>query len=319
MRSRLEVVNIFTFFFLAMYVGVSFVLASLIVAFPGLSFLYQSLLTYFLGFGVPVLAYGLYIRKKSGQSLKETFLFHKTPISTLLMGVAIGFLIQPIMQLIAGVAGLVFKDITTITITDQTMEMPLYQSLIAVALMPAIFEELLCRGMLLDGYRETPVWYTVLIPALFFGLLHLNFQQISYTIAGGIMLVLLARITGSIWPSMIAHFVLNGTQVSLSYLMQKNPAILEWPVIGTYLDPPSTSLMLGTGLIGAGICVPLLVLCYRFLAKRYHWAETRQRVKEFVPANWHKGAFIMYILMGGLLLTALLVEFALDLVPNMMP
>ena len=104
---------------------------------------------------------------------------------------------------------------------DQFVEMmgqmtggPLWSSFLVTAIFAPIFEEWMCRGVVLRGLltKMKPVW-AIVISALFFALIHLNpLQALNAFIIGLVMGYVYYR-TGSLLLTMLIHFVNNGTAV----------------------------------------------------------------------------------------------------------
>jgi membrane protease YdiL (CAAX protease family) len=98
---------------------------------------------------------------------------------------------------------------------------------VALALLPAAaVEELLFRSLPLGGLTWLVAPYWLMWPlALFFGLLH--WPQGGWGVAGttlaAIVFSLLFLTTGSLWPSLAAHYVLNVLQVILAQWAGKQP------------------------------------------------------------------------------------------------
>ena len=71
-------------------------------------------------------------------------------------------------------------------------------------------EELAFRGVLAQRYRKfvAPI-AAVAISALFFGLIHMNFNQFLYAVALGIIFAIVNVASGSIFTSMIMHVTVN--------------------------------------------------------------------------------------------------------------
>ena len=91
---------------------------------------------------------------------------------------------------------------------------PFWSSFLLVAIFAPIFEEWLCRGMVLRGLltKMKPGW-AIVVSALFFALIHLNpWQALNAFIIGVIMGIVYYR-TGSLLLTMLIHFVNNGTAV----------------------------------------------------------------------------------------------------------
>ena len=88
-----------------------------------------------------------------------------------------------------------------------------------VAILPALFEEFVHRGLILRG-TSSVVGYrkAIIISSLLFGLMHLNISQFFYATILGILMGFVATMTRSIWPAVIIHFCNNFINVLLSYL-----------------------------------------------------------------------------------------------------
>lgn len=96
-------------------------------------------------------------------------------------------------------------------------------SIILLALLPAIFEELVFRGILLNGLRDG----LGDIPALFmsaflFAIMHGSIQQLIYTFILGVVLGWIAMRTGSTFSSMLVHFLNNTIVVVINYFTVRN-------------------------------------------------------------------------------------------------
>ena len=94
---------------------------------------------------------------------------------------------------------------------------PLWSSFLVVAIFAPIFEEWLCRGMVLRGLltKMKPVW-AIVISALFFAVIHGNPWQALNAFLIGVLMGYVYYKTGSLILTMIIHFVNNGTAVILS-------------------------------------------------------------------------------------------------------
>ena len=94
---------------------------------------------------------------------------------------------------------------------------PFWSSFLVVAIFAPIFEEWLCRGMVLRGLltKMKPVW-AIVISALFFAVIHANPWQALNAFMIGLLMGYVYYKTGSLILTMIMHFVNNGTSVILS-------------------------------------------------------------------------------------------------------
>ena len=92
--------------------------------------------------------------------------------------------------------------------------------LLLMAVLPALGEEFVFRGLLYHAYRRTSPLAGIILSALFFALMHGNFNQIPYAFFLGIVMALMVEATGSIWISIFMHFMLIGFNAFISWLMK---------------------------------------------------------------------------------------------------
>ena len=311
--NRLLRTNLFVFCFIILYFTFSFAVAWIPALFPidaDIS-LWSSLFIYLFSFGIPALVYALISKRNTGQTLSGFFSFHKLPFVSVLLIIAAAITVQPLMMLISSISQLFFRNVTTSSML-QMAEMPLWAFLLSSAVLPAFFEELICRGIIFNGYQETPSWYALFMPALFFGMLHLNFQQGLYAIAGGIFFALLVKATGSLWSSILAHLAINGLQSLFAwYMLQSgiydNTAALEVP---SSWGPMLLALI--PYIFLTAVTLPLLILCLRQLFILHRRPEN---IRQLPWPHWHHGAWIMYAIMGFLFLYTLATEIMIRLLP----
>ena len=100
-----------------------------------------------------------------------------------------------------------------------------------VAFLPAICEELCFRGALqrimINISRNA--WVGIIITSVLFSALHLQFQGFLPRMFLGVILGAIYWYSGSLWPSILAHFVNNAVQViGVSFApeyIEKNPSV----------------------------------------------------------------------------------------------
>ena len=93
-------------------------------------------------------------------------------------------------------------------------------AILVIALLPAVFEEAVFRGVffriLENKYSKAGL---IIVTGIMFGLMHLNIFNIFETAVLGMALGVLTLISGSIYPAVIMHFVNNAVSVILLNMM----------------------------------------------------------------------------------------------------
>jgi len=168
-----------------------------------------------------------------GERFKPNFPTTKLGGKNILILVVLSFLLQPMMMMISGISGLFFNnDVAELMYTFQRH--PFWLQLLAIAVTPAICEELVFRGYIQSKYSNHTIKKAALINGLFFAMMHLNLQQFAYTFVLGVIFAYMVHYTRSIWAAILPHFIVNGTQVALGRLVFASPA--------AYIDPYAEEL-----------------------------------------------------------------------------
>lgn len=80
---------------------------------------------------------------------------------------------------------------------------------IIICVLPAFFEELIFRGFVLAGSKRLGETFAVIAGGALFSLFHKNPAQTPYQFVMGALFCLIAIKSGSIFPSMLMHFINN--------------------------------------------------------------------------------------------------------------
>ncbi len=89
---------------------------------------------------------------------------------------------------------------------------------VILAVLPAVFEELFFRGLILNSLNGIKRVYAVLISALCFALYHGSVAQLVYQFIYGVALGFLFVTAKSILPCVVAHFINNFAVLLLNFL-----------------------------------------------------------------------------------------------------
>ncbi len=151
--------------------------------------------------------------------------------------------------------------------------------IITSCLLPAIFEEITDRGLLLatlDDVKNDTV--KIIAIGLFFGACHQNIPQLGPTAIAGVIIGFMAVKSGSILPGMIVHFMNNFIITIGSYMSQKNINLGIITVIEDFLFS-NTLIAIGTGAI-CGIAVIFLLREFMRVNQKYQKKDTKQAVED---------------------------------------
>ena len=130
-------------------------------------------------------------------------------------------------------------------------------SMLIMAVLPAIGEELLMRGIVYNGYRNVSPIAAWILSAVLFGLYHMNFNQMPYAIFLGLLFVLMLEAGDSILTTMIMHFMINGLSTTVGYFSSFS---LEEEALDTAVSGNDILMMLPSVLIMVVVMTPILVL-----------------------------------------------------------
>lgn len=88
--------------------------------------------------------------------------------------------------------------------------------LFVVAVMPAVFEEIMFRGILLNGLKSFGKVGSVLLCGALFALYHQNPAQTLYQFCCGVAFALITLRSGSVLPTVLSHFFNNAFILALT-------------------------------------------------------------------------------------------------------
>lgn len=168
--------------------------------------------------GIPLLLYSLLVSKNFKQTLKD-FGFKKLSKKLVLISIGIALTLYFLNIFIANCFGsiiiLLGYDTTIPVLNISNGDM--IKEFILTACLPGLCEEIIHRGMVLNGYKKQGFTrYGLIISSILFGLMHLNIMQFFYATILGFFMGISVITTESIWTSVIAHFTNNFLSVYFS-------------------------------------------------------------------------------------------------------
>lgn len=122
----------------------------------------------------------------------------------------LGFSVFLVMASIVTGFFLPAKSAAEIAVEKQILDRNFMFGLLSVVLLPAVFEELLCRGFILSGLRESLTkWPAIILCSALFGFLHFDPLRVPFTFAAGLAISWAAWQTRSVLLPVVMHFLHN--------------------------------------------------------------------------------------------------------------
>lgn len=178
------------------------------------------------GILLPFLVIGLLVRRKTGDEV----LCFDAPAGKWLMLTSVfwGFAACVIGSYVTNVLADVLDD-AGIHLTSFEFDTPatlpgrlIY--VLAIAVFPALAEELALRGTVMQPLRRYGETYAVIVSALVFAIMHGNLIQAPFAFIAGIAIGYADCITGTIWTGVIIHFINNLYSCLLEFIVADIPS-----------------------------------------------------------------------------------------------
>ncbi len=234
-------------------------------------------------FAVPLLMYTLLVGKNPKQTFKDVGL-NKIGKKVVAISILLGFVLYFINLFVADffqsiIYMLGFETVTLTKTVTETGYLSLLKDLIFTCAFPALFEEFLHRGILLNAgkkYGNTRV--ALVVSSLLFGLMHLNINQFFYAAILGFLMGNVVLASNSIIPSIIIHFINNFLSTLVSYGSK-----LKWaPVV--FVETITEVLMSNVFIfvLTLTVFVMMLFMLYSFLLKLLIKERAKKEVMQII-------------------------------------
>lgn len=176
----------------------------------------------------------------------------------------VSFVLSLVGAILAAIAWMVLKGPNGLSQYLEDMGLSLvgawtpamWYNMVSICILAPTIEELMFRKLLMEPLRPFGDTVAILYSGIAFGLLHMDIQQITYTIAAGIFLGYIMVRTNNIWYCVLQHFLFNASSFILMPIMSNinnNPAAIL------------TLIVLVLGIIGLSILG--IVLFFVFIGR----------------------------------------------------
>ena len=163
---------------------------------------------------VPTVLY-LFIMRKH---VKDIIWFRRFHPLTLLLIPPLVLFMEPLITLLNAISMLFVRNEISNAASALVDHNTLGTSLFFMAFLPCVIEELAYRGVMFGSFHEAGRLKAILMSGILFGLMHMNFNQIAYAVVIGLIFGFVVEATGSIIPTMIMHFLINGFSVVIKHI-----------------------------------------------------------------------------------------------------
>ncbi len=250
----------------------------------GYNLIYGSLIHILILVAIPGLLYWALMPKKQQiviQTIQPKPLSGKVILLVIILGVLLFALNIGISSFFNEII-YIFGYETPVSITkvpelaDTGIKVFLFELLIT-AVYPAICEEFLHRGILLNGTKDIGYKKAIFFSGLLFGLMHFSIEKFFYATILGWIFGLIVVMTKSIWTGVILHFINNALNVYLIYASYNGWWLGDfYDVINLFLSNTSAVV----GLLASVVVMALLVLGSLFLLQRIRHAMRMQQMEK---------------------------------------
>lgn len=230
--------------------------------------------------------------------------FKKANISTALVCALIGVLaVFCFLGLIEGALGNFFNLIgvktSSLSLPNDTIAW-LFVNIFISALLPAVCEELVFRGIIYQGLKNSfSVKSSIMMTSVLFALMHQNIIQFVYPILLGIVFCLVYEKTNNLLYTIIIHFFNNLTTVITSYLFNTGALNIS------FASMPWWAYLVVAALAALGVLI--FVFIYKFFFKNHQKEEIEKEGEVSSFGGIKIGKFPLILIVSVLLSVVMIV------------
>ncbi len=179
-------------------------------------------------FVLPLCLYCAFIKVKP-KAVFKTCNYNKINVPTVFISLGLGVIVFFINIIVSSLFNgiIAFTGYQTpifIGVTQEVSYSFLYFLLdvVLIAVLPALCEEFLHRGIVLQGTKHSGYVRAIIISSILFGLVHFDINKVFYATILGLLMGFVSVVAKNIWVSIIIHFVNNFLATYLDYAKINN-------------------------------------------------------------------------------------------------
>ncbi|MBQ8430534.1 MAG: CPBP family intramembrane metalloprotease [Clostridia bacterium] len=166
---------------------------------------------------------GVFIYYKKKTTLTNELTKDKINVKSLILFLIIGiitlFSLNYFVNYYSLILNLFDKPISTIPYSIDKWSTYIITS-ISLAVLPAIGEELIFRGVIYNGLKSKGKLFAVLLSSCMFALFHFSLSQLYYPLFFGIILGFAMALTNNIYVCILVHFLNNFLNISIQFFFK---------------------------------------------------------------------------------------------------
>lgn len=155
------------------------------------------------------------------QSFGKDLMIRKYKLSTFFLSLVVLICASPMATWLNLFSQIFAKNEISNSIYEITNTVPVWMGIAIIGCLPGFIEELLFRGIIYGAFRKRSILTGIIVSALTFGLMHMNFNQIMYAVYLGVVFALLVEATGSLVSTMVLHMLFNAVNTAYVYILPK--------------------------------------------------------------------------------------------------
>lgn len=144
--------------------------------------------------------------------------YRKLKVTDGVLSLLIGYALIPLILFVSNLTTLFSTNYLQDSMSELT-SYPFLVQLFLIAVVPAVVEEFVFRGLIYHSYRKNGILGAAVLSAVVFGFMHLNINQLSYALIMGVVFALMVEVTGSMYSAMLAHFAVNSYSITMLKLL----------------------------------------------------------------------------------------------------
>lgn len=273
---------VFYLIFNILSAGIIFAREKIYAAYPSdlvdLAFSLADYAVYLFAFMFPVLFFRLISKKHAFPKMHLEFKVSKKLWLIIPAALGINFFVAEINHLL--LLPINFSEVIAQPVPESYHAHNFVLDVIGTAIVPAICEEFLFRGLILSALLPYGKKTAIFGSAILFSLMHQNPAQILYTVVLGVIFAQMVIDSGSIWGGIILHFVNNFVSVVMNAIIYTcKPELADLLYMIIFLG------IMAIGLIISGILIT------RYFIRRARQKRESALRREMMPSMAEKGLF----------------------------